>query len=72
MQKSTLLSNRFAFKGVRSVMGVLRTINEGYRQAILVLFPFNHATRASVVVNALESNAIREPRRFFVSFFLKK
>jgi len=26
----------------------------------------------SVVVNDLESEAIQEPRRFFVSFFLKK
>ena len=33
---------------------------------------FNHTECVLVVVNALESEAIREPRRFFASFFLKK
>jgi len=30
------------------------------------------STALPVVANALDSNAIREPQRFFASFFLKK
>jgi len=36
------------------------------------LSSINHAKRAFVVANDLESEAIREPQRFFISFFLKK
>jgi len=69
-QKLTLLSNRFAYKGVRSVKGVLRTIINGISQAIPTQFhPINHAKRAIVVANALESKAIREPQRFFCFVF---